>query len=420
MPPRGWGSTGNHGNAQSASIREGEHPCMNLRQFSMPEIREPLEADRMQSLPPLRAAVSENIPQEHARPARSEGILPAIISSNQPPTSRPSPSLSVFDLPTATYMWPRFNPMAQSKSSRLPVMYVEYKPPSDRMTCRQRSWRQRSLNEISREVSDGSGAAWHSGASSRKRSSSEESEASPPSPSDRFLKHPRTSRSGSPSQRDICSTPEAGDSTRSQCTDQDLRTTFGGLEIESEHSSEETSPAPQGGTTDAILYRRRDRKSSPEGGGSGWTKYARPPKPTNKPPNELTDKEKEYTCTWRLVNKDGSTSPCPYHGKRHLMKRHIESKHFKLRPCICHICGKGFAQKSNLQTHINTHTGETPHKCPYPNCEISFSDPARRHRHMKKDHQHVSSRSKKNRREPIDTSPEVSELDEDDEMIPSA
>ncbi len=33
------------------------------------------------------------------------------------------------------------------------------------------------------------------------------------------------------------------------------------------------------------------------------------------------------------------------------------------KPYKCDICGKGFTQKGNIQTHKMIHTGEKPYKC---------------------------------------------------------
>lgn len=38
----------------------------------------------------------------------------------------------------------------------------------------------------------------------------------------------------------------------------------------------------------------------------------------------------------------------------------------------CQICGKVLSSKQNLQQHIAVHTGETPLKCPFPDCPASF------------------------------------------------
>ncbi|KAH8105961.1 hypothetical protein BXZ70DRAFT_917574 [Cristinia sonorae] len=115
---------------------------------------------------------------------------------------------------------------------------------------------------------------------------------------------------------------------------------------------------------------------------SDWRRYAR-----------VDQKTQRYTCTWMVLNEDtGIRAPCHYHSKKHLVKRHIESVHLQIKPLKCAICGKQFSQQTNLNTHINTHTGEMPHKCLYPGCEKRFGDPARRHRHMKKVHHHVPSK----------------------------
>lgn len=126
---------------------------------------------------------------------------------------------------------------------------------------------------------------------------------------------------------------------------------------------------------------------------SGWMKYARPVE------------SGQYTCIWKDEEEDAS-HPCCYTSKKHLVKRHLESKHLNIRRLLCPVCSKGFSQKSNFNTHMNTHTGEAPHKCRY--CDKRFGDPARRHRHMKADHGHVSARR---RRQP--GAPEILAQEED-------
>ncbi|THH32729.1 hypothetical protein EUX98_g1481 [Antrodiella citrinella] len=102
----------------------------------------------------------------------------------------------------------------------------------------------------------------------------------------------------------------------------------------------------------------------------------------------------QYMCLWKNVNDQGVESTCGYRAKKHLVKRHIESVHLHIKLLACPEpgCEKSFSQQTNLNTHINTHTKESPHKCLYKGCNLSFGDPARRHRHMKKKHNHVPSR----------------------------
>ena len=93
-----------------------------------------------------------------------------------------------------------------------------------------------------------------------------------------------------------------------------------------------------------------------------WLKYTSP---------DVEDPENaDLRCTWKTNTKDG-IRVCIYEAKKHLVKRHIESKHLQIRcapnfiadrwvlnhtlsQCVCKICEKAFSQKSNLQTHLNT------------------------------------------------------------------
>ena len=37
------------------------------------------------------------------------------------------------------------------------------------------------------------------------------------------------------------------------------------------------------------------------------------------------------------------------------------------KPYKCTVCGRGFAQLTNLQRHVLTHTGQKPHRCQHCN-----------------------------------------------------
>ncbi|CAK4029157.1 Zinc finger [Lecanosticta acicola] len=62
----------------------------------------------------------------------------------------------------------------------------------------------------------------------------------------------------------------------------------------------------------------------------------------------------------------------------------------KARPKIYHCtfsdCNKVFDRPIRLQAHINSHTGERPHKCSKDDCDKSFYKPEHLNRHMKEKH----------------------------------
>ena len=56
-----------------------------------------------------------------------------------------------------------------------------------------------------------------------------------------------------------------------------------------------------------------------------WMNYARPIA------TKASTGGQDYLCIWENVARDGTKTPCKYTSKKHLVKRHIESKHMGLR-----------------------------------------------------------------------------------------
>ncbi|KAI0368142.1 hypothetical protein BV20DRAFT_969743 [Pilatotrama ljubarskyi] len=322
------------------------------------------------------------------------------------------PSLSVYKRPTATFMWPRFTPKVAEPVSLRPVIYVKYRPPQeepDRPASSSGTSTHGSQGSDHSNLTPYSTPASTPPPASRKRSSSIDSDIVA-SPSDRFLKHSRTSRH-SPIHRVSSERTTACSeivSHTSRPTERSLKTTC--LTIGSEQSRPATYHSNSGYATalprsavppavNAYAARQASANQQDDPMKEEWMKYTTPHP-------DLSPSAPLYKCTW-TIKTSGGTKECEYRSKKHLVKRHIESKHLQLRPCVCPVCGKGFAQKSNLDTHLNTHTGDEPHKCHY--CQLRFKDPARRHRHMISAHGHISSRTKKGRQAPTTFSPEVSD-----------
>ncbi|KAH8827202.1 hypothetical protein DL96DRAFT_1238653 [Flagelloscypha sp. PMI_526] len=50
---------------------------------------------------------------------------------------------------------------------------------------------------------------------------------------------------------------------------------------------------------------------------------------------------------------------------------------------ICNLCNKRFNRPSSLRIHLNTHTGATPFRCPWPHCGREFNVNSNMRRHYR-------------------------------------
>ena len=126
--------------------------------------------------------------------------------------------------------------------------------------------------------------------------------------------------------------------------------------------------APTALVAPVLLARNREEEGKKED--NTWMKYA-------DPSPELFVRG-NFFCLWKENLRDGTSQPCGYYSRKLALKRHIESRHLKLRcasaqpdillsslnicalvssnarPYECWHCGKGFSQQCNFDTHLNT------------------------------------------------------------------
>ncbi|KAH7929435.1 hypothetical protein BV22DRAFT_1125705 [Leucogyrophana mollusca] len=298
-------------------------------------------------------------------------------------------SLSVFNSPTATYMWPGFQ--AASQMDHPPVIYVNYEREPTRSASNSVSSQQDSpiilphpLSRHDRSVST---------LLPRKRRSSSPAGRALPAESSSVVKILEPLRRVHLVETPARSLPsmkhQQGDCTASpprespQSSSEHGRQPSPSVPYTYRH---ESSPSTSDASDPSSSVPPTIHRASPKGDPEEWEQYARP---TTSPDGT----SRKWLCTWVTVDSDKRINCC-YMSKKQLVKRHVETTHLRYKPFVCEVCGKGFPQKTSLDTHMHGHTGSTPHECRY-GCGMSFKDPARRHRHMVDEHGYVPRQSKK-------------------------
>ena len=66
----------------------------------------------------------------------------------------------------------------------------------------------------------------------------------------------------------------------------------------------------------------------------------------------------------------------------HILQQHTAQADMEYQ---CGLCQKGFWDKKKYEDHMNTHTGERPHKCDY--CANTFANGANKFKHIRESHQ---------------------------------
>ncbi|KAJ7498936.1 hypothetical protein FB451DRAFT_1203533 [Mycena latifolia] len=320
---------------------------------------------------------------------RTQGPSYYVESSrySTPATPRPTerfpapPTLSVFNAPTATFLWPNFQASSQMKHG--PILYARYHDMPSSSSSSESEDSQLGSEDVRRlsspSSSDGGPMYTPKGnprtfdepPSAFRRQPSVETQRLNASPVNRSVHILDSERRASPDP-DCFNCSEYAPAT--------FDVGFPSRQGSRRPSPSAASSVDSGSNRLSPLNTSSQLPSSPAPN-QNWENHA------------IQIKNPEggvaYQCTWSTP--DG---PCHYWSKKQLVKRHVETTHLKFKPFVCDICSKAFPQKTSLEIHRHGHTGDTPHQCIY-NCGKSFKDPARRHRHHVETHGYVPKQGKK-------------------------
>ncbi|KAN0097616.1 hypothetical protein V8E55_002062 [Tylopilus felleus] len=382
--------------AQEYPLRVPSRP----QHVSPPFSREGFNFNHDRRLPPLRSWNATEHVNPRERPISSRIASMSLTEPRVNNESLQQPvSLSVFNSPTATYMWPGFQ--AASQMSHPPIIYVNY---DNRDAMRSASTSSALSVHDSPFISSPALTHYDRSATNmlpkKRRSTSPEGRAQSArsassrniiesmsraqlSDKDRYLQ----STQGSEQQKRHTPLPSNRPFTHTLGRTASMHNySLTSSEDDQPRTSREPSPQISEASERGTVTRPIPRRQSPRGDADAWERYA---KPTLSPDGTT----RKWQCTWPTP-EDRKKPTCEYTSKKQLVKRHVETTHLRYKPFVCEVCKKGFPQKTSLDTHMHGHTGSTPHVCRY-GCGMAFKDPARRHRHMVEEHGYVPRQSKK-------------------------
>ncbi|KAJ6599079.1 hypothetical protein DFH09DRAFT_1356209, partial [Mycena vulgaris] len=306
---------------------------------------------------------------------------PMVLSSTPTTLARPAerfpapPTLSVFNAPTATFLWPNFQASSQMKHG--PILYAKYHDKSSSSSSSDSEDSQlgsEDLRRMSSPSSNDRGTIHTPNGPSRpldeppfafsRHEASVEIQPSKTSPVNRLVE-PLKSVYILDSERRTSPESSHGSEYASGLFDigfpprQDHRTSFAVAPSASVLGSRRPSPSA------ASSVNSGSDQTSPSDNRSTPNQLPFPPTLNRNWENyavQIRNPEggMAYQCTWSTL--DG---PCHYWSKKQLVKRHVETTHLKFKPFVCDICSKAFPQKTSLEIHRHGHTGDTPHQCIY-------------------------------------------------------
>ncbi|KAF9009078.1 hypothetical protein BDQ17DRAFT_1406994 [Cyathus striatus] len=266
--------------------------------------------------------------------------------------SSASRTVSFFNCPKATYMWPTFQ--SNSHADTAPILYVGYS----------HSRKDVSVDNILPEVLN------------RTNSPDTEPRAqdSRDFDSDFHMKHSPSPSYSSRSYRLATRSPSPFIRANKVSRPSDFR----------ELSLPDRSPSLSDSYASSFSTDNFDSRSASQlsisEASQNWEEYTRIS--TN------TDGKIEYECLW--PHSDDPMKTCGFKRKKQGVKRHVEAKHLGIRRHVCSYCGQAFSTKLTVDCHTwRKHTGEKPLPCRY-GCGKSFNDPARQFRHYESAHGYVS------------------------------